>query len=107
MRLLGYVYVGAHCCTVFEKEAPKLEGVGVDGYFEATSHMIVIKAGMPQSRQREVLVHEIMHLAYYHTQLCDDNRSTEETVCTRIAPSLAEMFNRNTWLSAFIEDRDK
>ena len=105
MRLLGYIWVGAHCISVFEKEQPKVDGEDVDGSFAAQDHIIAIKAGMPVSRQREVLVHEMMHLAYYHTQLDEGNkRHSEETVCTRLGPSIAEMLNRNTWLSKYLED---
>lgn len=108
MRLLGYVNIGLHMISVFEREQPKVEGVDVDGYFEAEGHVISIKAGMPISRQREVLMHELVHLAYYHTQLDEGNKKhSEETVCTRLGPSLAEILNRNTWISSFIEDRSK
>lgn len=109
MRLLGYVWVGLHCFTVFEQENPKVDDDECDGYFDNQSHMIVIKAGMPVSRQREVLMHELMHGAWWVSQLAVDprKRQDEETVCTRLAPIMAEIINKNAWISAFIEDRVK
>lgn len=108
MRLLGYVWVGLHCISVFESEKPKVEGVECDGYFDAEAHIIHVCAGVPVSRQREVLMHELMHLAYYHSQMDKVNeKHSEETVCTRLGPVIAEIINKNQWISAFIEDRVK
>ena len=106
MRLIGNVYVGLHCFCVFEKE--KVDDTDSDGVCDREAHHILVKAGNPLSRKREVLMHELFHLAYYHNQMAVGNaKDDEETVCTRVAPSIAEMLNRNPWISAYIEDRSK
>jgi hypothetical protein len=108
MRLLGYVWAGLHCISVFEQENPKLDGTEVEGYFDPDAHQIKIKAGMPLSRQREILMHELFHLAYYCIQHAASTRKLdEEEVCTRVAPMIAAIINKNMWISAFIEDRSK
>lgn len=101
--LLGSIRIGLHTIMVYEMPEVLVGGVESDGSFSAQDHIICIRAGIPGSRQREILVHEMLHLCYMPSGLDDDKRHAEETVCTRLASSFAEIINRNPWVALYLQ----
>lgn len=66
---------------------------GAYGWFDPERETIFLSKGMTPAREREVLLHEILHALNKAFQL--DGKSDDESIASRLAPGLMTVFNDN------------
>ena len=101
------VAVGAHRFTIAYDRSASHRAANGETYPEL--HEIRVAPDLPPTRERETLLHELLHVAWNQTPLRVSDHpahDSEEQIVSALAPVLLEALRRNPDLAGYLVDPD-
>lgn len=87
-----------------DSDVKLLNAADADGHYDPSGERICVNPELPPARQRVVLLHEVLHVAWFYGGLSNffENTKQEEAIVDVLAKQLVPLLRENPRLVEFL-----